>query len=205
MSMKFLSQGWRYAWASTVVLAALIVLFPSAPAQAREGDTRSTLFLGTSAFASTDASTFGTTFGFRFSLEIQNDLLWDTGVSFTSTSGEKTVNDTTFEISANTTTVSTGLTYLFNRGEGSKILPFAGGGVSVASYEIDFDYPDSVLGKTSGTAPGIFGHGGVEFQLGERSTFILQYVASVHSVERESGGSASLISTGFVLSFRLNV
>lgn len=174
-------------------------------ATAREGDSRTTLYVGTAAFNTTDASTFGTTFGVRYGLEIQDNLIWATGVSYTATSGEQTVDGTDHDISANTSTLRTGLTYLFQLGPDSDLLPFAGGGLSVSSYTIDYEFPDSELGETSGTAPGVYGFGGLEWRLGRNSTFIIEYVASVHVVEKETGGSAALADSGFLFSLRLNV
>lgn len=189
---------------AALALFALTCWVPGA-APAREGDSRTTLYVGTAAFNTTDASTFGTTFGVRYGLEIQDNLIWATGVSYTATSGEHTVAGTTYDLAANTSTLRTGLTYLFQLGPDSNLLPFAGGGVSVSSYSIDYDFPDSELGETSGTAPGIYGFGGLEWRLGRNSTFIIEYVSSVHVVEKEAGGSAALADSGFLLSLRLNV
>ncbi len=186
---------------------ALFLLIGSVPGAglAREGDTRTTLYVGTAAFNTTDATTFGTTFGVRYGLEIQDNLIWSTGLSYTATSGEETVDQTTYDISANTSSLRTGLTYLFQLGPDSNLLPFAGAGLVVSSYTIDYGFPGSDLGQTSGTAPGVYGLGGLEWRLGRNSTFIVEYVASVLVVEKEDGGSAPLADSGFVLSLRLNV
>lgn len=200
--MQLIRHGWQVPAA-----IALVLLFCGIPGTtlAREGDSRTTLFVGTAAFNTTDATTFGTTFGVRYGLEIQDNLIWATGVSYTATSGQQTVDQTTYDISANTSTLRSGLTYLFALGPDSNLLPFAGGGVMVSSYTIDYEFPDSELGQTSGTAPGVYGLGGVEWRLGRNSTFIIEYVASVLVVEKESGGSAPLADSGFLLSLRLNV
>jgi len=201
-AMKTNRHGWQ---ALTAIALLLMTCWMPGAAQAREGDSRTTLYVGTAAFNTTDATTFGTTFGVRYGLEIQDNLIWATGVSYTATSGERTVDDTTYDISANTSTLRSGLTYLFQLGPDSNLLPFAGGGVSLSSYTIDYEFPDSELGQTSGTAPGVYGLGGLEWRLGRNSTFIIEYVASVLVVEKETGGSAPLADSGFLLSLRLNV
>ncbi len=178
----------------------LALCLPISNAHAERGDSRIGLFAGTSTIRGGNDTTTGTTVGVGWGLEIQEQLLWSISASRTTTEGERIVNGQRFPISADTTNLQTGLTHFFR--SGSVIVPFTGGGVSVAAYDVDYTYPDSEIGKSTGTSPGLFARLGLEMRLGRNFTVIPQYHFSVHSIRSDQGDSKSLISDGLLLSLR---
>jgi hypothetical protein len=180
----------------------LVVGFSIPGAHAATGDSRISLFAGTSALRAGDDTTTGTTVGVGWGLEIQEQLLWSISASHTSTDGEREVSGQKFPIAAETTNLQTGLTHFFR--PGSTIIPFTGGGISVAAYDVDYTYPESEIGKTTGTSPGLFARLGVEMRFTRNFTVIPQYHFSVHSIRSDQGDSKSLISEGLLLSLRFS-
>lgn len=185
------------------LVAVVALLVGGGAAQGAVGDQELGLFVGTTRFVAEDASSYGTTLGVFYGYEFVEDLQWTAAGSFASTAGEKTVDEETYEISTFTQQGQTGLRKYFNRERGSNIIPYLGGGLSMLVYEIDYDYPGSEIGKTSGTGPGAYGEAGVQFRLTRSFTIIPQFGAQVHQIETEDGESRSIGSTGFVLTLRL--
>jgi hypothetical protein len=149
-----------------------------------------------------DDTTTGTSLGVGWGIEIQNGVLWSINASHTSTDGERQVNGQTVPLSATSTNVHTGLTHFF--ATTGAFVPFTGGGLSVAAYDIDYSYQNSEIGKTSGTGGGIFARLGIEVRLNRRFTVIPQYNLSIHSIRSDQGDSRSLISDGLVLALRFS-
>ncbi|MBI3991988.1 MAG: porin family protein [Candidatus Lambdaproteobacteria bacterium] len=185
--------------------AMLIALLWAAPAWAAQGDARATLLLGTANFSIGSGSTTGTSFGFHWGYELEDRLTWSLGATFTSTSGQISQGGQTYDISANTNTLSTGLTYGFDLGPNSIVLPFAGGGLNYVSYDIDFNYPTSEVGRVSGASPGVFGLAGLEFRVSRNFDMFVQYVLSASSIEAQDGSTVTLLAGGLLLSFRLTI
>ena len=192
--------GWA-GWAAASI--ALAFLGTAGVAEARKGDTRTTIFIGQTTYTDGTATTIGTSVGVRWGLEFADDLLWTIGGDYSATEGQRTENNQTFDIEARTTTVRTGLTYLFNNEPQSAIIPFVGAGLSVIQYDIDYTYPGSEVDETSGFGPGPFALGGAEIRLTRNIHFIPQYVYSAHIIETEDGDSFTLISQGLVLALRI--
>ena len=161
--------GWA-GWAAASVAWALLVT--AGVAEAREGDTRTTIFIGQTAYSDGTATTIGTSVGVRWALEFVDDLLWTIGGDYSATQGQRTENNQTFDIEARATTVRTGLTYLFNNEPQSAIIPFVGARLTVIQYDIDYTYPNSEVGETSGFGPGVFALGGAEFLFSRNIHFI---------------------------------
>lgn len=204
--MNLLCARKRLYTATVAAFATLLLGFATTPGtHAAEGDTRGTIMVGTASQSIGSDNTFGTSFGFRWSLEIEEDLFWNIGATFTSTSGERKVAGQEFELTSNSTTLNTGLVYGFYLGADSIVYPFAGGGVSYTTYSVDFTYPGSDVGETSGASPGIFGLAGLEARLSESFDIILQYIVSASSITSEAGDTIPVFSAGFLLSFRISV
>ncbi|MEE8554860.1 MAG: outer membrane beta-barrel protein, partial [bacterium] len=123
--------GWA-GWAAASI--ALALLGTAGVAEARKGDTRTTIFIGQTTYTDGTATTIGTSVGVRWGLGFADDLLWTIGGDYTATEGEHESS----EIEARTTTVRTGLLYLFNNEPQSAIVPFVGAGLSVIQYDIDY-------------------------------------------------------------------
>jgi outer membrane protein W len=189
----------------SAVAALTLLLLWTAPALAREGDSQTTLFVGTTRFMSDDATSYGTTFGGSYGYEFIDDLLWSVGLAFSTTDGTATVNDTRYNIYASTTTLQTGPTYYFNRTPKSLVIPFIGAGLSVLNYDVRYDFPGSKLGKTSGTGLGGYGQVGVELWLTRSTTLILAYQAAAHDVKTQAGDHLTLRSGGLQLSLRIGI
>ena len=202
--MRPLRAGMRI-YICGALAAVVIALSSAAPAWAAQGDSRATILLGTANYSIGSGNTTGTTFGFRWGYEIEDQLTWSLGATFTSTAGQISKAGQTYDISANANTVSTGLTYGFDLGPGSTVLPFVGGGLSYVSYDIDFEYPDSDVGRVTGGSPGIFGLAGVEVRVSRSFDIMVQYVLSASSIEAQDGSTVALLSGGILLSFRLSV
>lgn len=194
-------KGIAAAVAGVVGLVAL-TLSPS-PAFAREGDTQTLIFVGTTRFESEDATSYGTTFGGSWGYEIIDNLLWSVGAAYTTTDGTAKVNNTSYDIHANTTTVSTGPTYYFNRERGSLVIPYVGAGISALNYDIDYTFPGSKLGKTSGTGAGAYALAGVELWVSRGLTLVGQYTLAAHQVKTEAGDTVTLRSGGLGISIRI--
>lgn len=169
---------------------------------AARGDSRIGLFAGTSSLRAGDDTTTGTTVGVGWGLEIQEQLLWNITASRTATDGEREVGGQTYPLTADTTNLQTGLTQFFRPGK--TLIPFTGGGVSIAAYDVDYTYPDSEVGKSTGTSPGLFATLGLEVRFNRNFTLIPQYHLSVHSIRSDQGDSRSLISAGLLLSLRFS-
>lgn len=185
-----------------VLLAAGLVAWGQA-ATAKQGDTRTTFFVSSASLTAGDDTTIGSIFGGGWGVEIQDQLLWSISASHTSTEGDRTVNGQNVPLTASSTNLQTGLTVFFN--PGSRFVPFTGGGLSVAAYDIDFAYQNSEIGKTSGTGGGVFGRLGLEVRLGAGFTLIPQINFSIHSIRSDQGASKSLLSDGVGLAIRISV
>ena len=174
-------------------------------AAAAKGDRRTMIFVGTTSYSDGTTTTLGTSFGARWSLEFKRDLQWTIGGAYATTDGEfkdeATGNVT--DVHVRSATANTGLTVLFNTDPGTNVIGFVGGGFSIISYDMDFDYPESEVGQTSGVGPGIFGNVGAEFRITRSVWFIPAFIASAHAIETESGDAFTLVSTGVVLSIRI--
>jgi hypothetical protein len=174
-------------------------------AAAAEGDTRTTIFVGTTTYSDGKATSFGTTFGVKWALEFRTNLEWTVSGQYTVTEGEHEVEGETYDIEARASTFQTGLTRLFNNDRRSTFVGFLGGGLSVLSYHLDFDYPGGEVGETSGVGPGVFGLAGVEIRLARNVSFIPEYVVNAHAIQTEDGDTFTLLSAGLVVAVRIGI
>ena len=172
-------------------------------AQARKGDTRSGLFVGSTRYFLEGDTTVGTTFGLMLSYEVVEDLELRLAGSYAATEGTHTQDGFAYPLSARTTTVRLGTTYFFNRSPSALVVAFVGGGVSMLSYSIDHTYPGSPVNQISGTAPGGYLHMGAELKLTKSMTLIPVYEYQAHVLSRDAGGMA-IYSTGFLLTLRIS-
>jgi len=195
-------QSLRLLAGCAAVLAACLTA--SQPVQARQGDQTTTIFVGTTSYADGKAVTNGTTFGAKWALEFQPNWLWTISAEYAATEGQYDSGGTTYDLSTNTTTAQTGLTYLFNNEPKSVVVGMAGGGLSILSYNLDFEYPGSDIGKTSGVGPGVFALVGAEIRLAKNIALIPEYVVSAHSIQTEAGDSFTLVSAGLVVAIRIS-
>jgi hypothetical protein len=183
----------------------LLLAGAATPAEAVEGSTQTLIFVGTTRFQSDDATSYGTTFGGSFGYEIIDNLLWSAGIAVTTTDGTATVNNKTYDIYARSTTLQTGPTYYFNRSPGSLVIPYIGAGVSLLNYDVEYEFPGSDLGKTSGTGPGGYALAGVELWMSRSITLVLQYTLAAHEVKTQDGDRVTLRSGGLGLSLRIGI
>jgi hypothetical protein len=183
----------------------LLTIAGAATAQAREGDTQTMVFIGTTSVSIEDAHSDGTTLGVRWGYEFKDDLLWTIGGAYTGTDGQKDVAGASNDIHANYTTLQTGLLYYFGRAPNKLVVPFVGGGIAAVNYDVDYRYPGSKVGKTNGTGPGGFVFAGIELWLARAITLIVSYEEDVYQIDRQGGGSSQLDSGGVILAIRLNL
>ncbi|HUJ76643.1 MAG TPA: hypothetical protein VL359_17400, partial [bacterium] len=134
-------------------------------AWATQGDSRTTIFVGSTEIDIGNAFSTGTTLGAKWAYEVRDDLEWSLGGAYTATDGQQVVAGQTYTIHADTTSLQSGLTYYFNRHPSSLLVPFLGIGLAALNYDVDYRYPGSLVGKTSGVAPGAFGQAGIELWL----------------------------------------
>jgi hypothetical protein len=180
-------------------------LLAARDARAAEGDSQTLIYIGSSLVAIDDAYSQGTTFGARWGYEFQDDLLWTVGGAFSTTDGTQTVSGAQYDIHANSTTVQSGLLYFFGRRPRKLVLPFVGGGIAAIDYAVDYRYPGSKVGQTSGTGPGVFAFAGVEIWLARAITFILSYQVDAYQIARQDRHTDTLASGGVLLALRINV
>lgn len=79
------------------------------------------------------------------------------------------------------------------------IEPFVGIGLNAENYELEFEYPGSEVGTTSGTGYGPLMELGGRFALGRSFTVIPAYEYSAISYKAGSGDSKTLVAAGFSL------
>jgi Outer membrane protein beta-barrel domain len=194
----------RWSRGAALLIAAL--LCGAAPAAARQGDSRAGLFIGTTTQSVDQYTTFGTTFGGQYGYEFQDDLLWTLGGSFASTEGTAIVNTPSgpmqVDLRARTAAFQTGLLTYFNRQPSSLVIPFAGGGISFLNYSLE--YPNTVIGTTSGTGPGAYVSLGVELRLTSSLTLIPELGLQVHTIKTQSGDRKGLLSGGLIFTLRIS-
>ncbi|MBI4082044.1 MAG: outer membrane beta-barrel protein [Candidatus Lambdaproteobacteria bacterium] len=194
-----------YSPAVRLLLLTACAVALAASLHAAQGDLRGELFIGSNSFATKDASTYGSIFGFNWGYEFEPEVLWTLTAAYSSTDGHKVVAGQSYPISARTSTAQTGLLRYFNRGPANIVAPFLGGGFSVLYYEIDFNYPESVIGTTAGTGYGVFAMAGAEIRLSRSTTLIPQYRVTSHQIQAQSGRGATLYSVGLLIALRIGI
>jgi len=192
--------------ACALVTWGILWAFSAAPAWGSEGDTQTLIFIGSSDVLIDGVDTSGTTLGARWGYEFHDNLLWTIGGSLGSTTGSKNVSGVNYNLSTDTTTLQSGLLYYFGRGGKQQLLvPFVGGGIAAINYDVDYRYPGSPTGKTSGTGPGGYAFAGVELWLARAITVIVSYDLEDYAISRQHGGSTDLETGGLMLALRLNL
>ena len=173
------------------------------------GDTRATLYIGTTTFTAGGTTTTGTTFGGSLGFELVQDLMLVVGGGFSATDGEKIADDGTgtgaqrsYPVSTTTAEARVGVARFFNRS--GVVIPYVGGGLTFLNYEIDHTYPGSEMGKNSGTAPGVYAMGGLEVRMTRNTTMIFQLGVQTYSLESETGESVGGTSGGLSFSLRIS-
>ena len=184
-------------------LLAMGVVWGPAMGWAQSGNTRTSIYVGTATYTYGDAETVGSSFGLGWGVSLSDSLLFSISGTSHATEGNYQDGNTSYPISANTISGSTGMTHFLSTNRDAAIVPFYEAGFSVTSYQIDFTYPGSGLGTTSGTAPGAFGSLGVEMRMGSNITFIPQYRINAHNIKTEAGDAAFLRSDGLLISLRI--
>jgi len=190
-------------WLISSAMITLACLFAWSTADARQGDQTTTIFVGSALYTDGTATTTGTTFGVKWALEFEPDWLWSISGQYSAAEGEEESGGQKYNLSAQTSTVQSGLTYLVNNHPKSVVVGLLGGGLSILWYELDFDYPGSDIGRTSGVGPGAFVLAGVEIRVAKNIEIIPEYVISAHSIETEAGDRFSLVSAGLQVAIRL--
>ena len=185
-----------------LLLPALVWLTAGSESLAAVGDSRAGIFLGTTTFTAGGGTTSGVTYGGTYGWEIYSDLVLDLGLAFSATDGTETVGGVQYDLTTNTTDMRLGLTRYFNRGSSSTLIPFAGGGLSMLNYDIE--YTGLELGKTSGTGPGAYAGGGLLIRFSRRMTLILRLGGQVHQLKSETGETVNAISGGLSFSLRIS-
>ncbi|OGH03218.1 MAG: hypothetical protein A2600_08325 [Candidatus Lambdaproteobacteria bacterium RIFOXYD1_FULL_56_27] len=108
-------------------------------------------------------------------------------------------NGSIYTLTAATTTFTGGYEYRFALDDRGDIEPFLGFGVNVISYALDYTYPGSSVGKTSGTGVGPVGELGGRFAFGDSFTVIPAFQYTAIQVTTESGSKKALVSSGLYL------
>ncbi|MDH5752251.1 MAG: porin family protein [Deltaproteobacteria bacterium] len=197
----------RRAVPAAIVLALVLllaVMLSPAPAQAKKGDRRSGMFLGSTRYLVGEDQTYGTTFGVLLGYEFIDNLELRATGSYAATSGTKNVDGVDYDLNMNTTIFRLGLTGYFNRHPSSAIYFFAGGGVGYMNYKIDYTYPTSTVNESSGSVPGGYLHMGMDLIMTRNLTIIPMYEYQGYRITTESGEEMNVYSTGFVISIRLS-
>lgn len=194
--------GARLAVGLGLVLAGFWGCAPSA--LAAEGDSDWLIYVGSDVAYIDNVPSTGTIFGVRYGYEFREDLLWTIGGNFGATDGTNTVAGKTYNISTNTSTLQSGLLYYFGRDGRKWLIPFVGAGAGVLNYSVDYRYPGSKVGRTSGTGPGGYAFAGLEFWLARALTVIVSYDIEGYQISTQSHGSDTLATGGLILAVRIN-
>ena len=108
-------------------------------------------------------------------------------------------NGNLYTLTAATTTFTGGYEFRFTLDDQGNIEPYLGFGVNVISYNLDYTYPGSTVGKTSGTGLGPVGEVGGRFALGESFTVIPAFQYTAIQVTAENGSKKAIVSSGLYL------
>lgn len=189
-----------------LLLAALGIFLPgSSSVFAAPGDSRAGMFVGTTTVSASDTSTFGTAFGAFWGYEVKQDILLILGGTFSSTDGEEIDSSSGLTVftSAKTAAFHAGGQIYFNNMPDSLLVPFAGGGVSLLNYDVDYPFTNSVLGTTSGITMGVYGDLGLEIWFADSVNLIIKFGLQAYPVKSENRRTEALTSGG--LSFALRI
>lgn len=192
----------RAAVALGMALAGFWACAPSALAM--EGDSDWLIYVGSDVVYIDNVASTGTIFGVRYGYEFRDDLLWTIGGNFGATDGTNTVSGKTYNISTNTSTLQSGLLYYFGRDRKKWLIPFVGAGVGVLNYSVDYRYPGSKVGRTSGSGPGGYADAGLELWLAQALTLIVSYDVEGYQISTQSHKSDTLATGGLILAVRIN-
>ncbi len=122
-----------------------------------------------------------------------------------SANGTHTENGTSYDLKSNTTTLTGGIHWSYeldlNSDNQEDLTPYIGTGISAQKYEYDFEYPDSKVGKTSGTGYGPFITLGLKVSLSTNIVLIPGYHYEQINIKTEDGSDRSFTSSGISLAF----
>ena len=106
-------------------------------------------------------------------------------------------NQLSYLLEAQTTGLTAGVEWRQPLGKRKKVIPFVGLGLNGLSYEMDYTYPGSSVGKTSGVGFGPLFRGGARFVLGRNFILIPAYQYSAVQIQTEAGANKMIVSSGF--------
>jgi outer membrane protein W len=119
--------------------------------------------------------------------------------------GTRSENSNTYELKADTTTLTGGIRWSYdfdiNSDNQDELSPYIGTGLSVQKYEYDFDYQGSEVGKTSGTGYGPFVNLGLKIAISSNIVIVPGYHYERIAIKTEEGLDRSFSSSGLSLAF----
>ena len=103
------------------------------------------------------------------------------------------------EISATTTTMSSGLQYRYELNLDPELTPYFGGGISLQNYSYVYEYPGSKIGESSGIGYGPLLNFGMRVDIAQHLLIIPSYQFETIYIKTESGAQTDINSSGLSL------
>lgn len=112
-------------------------------------------------------------------------------------------DDTSTTIKSSRSSLSGGLKWHYETETMEWLTPYLGGGLSIQSYSYDFEYSGSEIGSTEGTGYGPLFMAGVRLDVASHFLIIPSYQWEQIYIKSESGKTATVTSSGFVLALMI--
>ncbi len=122
-----------------------------------------------------------------------------------SASGTHSENGESYDLKSTNSTLTGGIRWSYdfdiNSDNDADLSPFIGTGLSVQRYEYDFEYPNSEVGKTSGTGYGPFASLGIKIAISSNIVIIPGYHYEQITIKTEDEEDRAFTSSGTSLAF----
>lgn len=106
-------------------------------------------------------------------------------------------------ITSSHTNVGSGLQINFDLADENRYLLFLGSGVLLQSYQYDYDYPDSQIGKTSGVGYGYTAYIGIKYRAAKNFIIIPSYNYEQVFIKSEEGKQRTTTTAGTSLALAI--
>jgi|GEM_PF-1872273 len=160
---------------------------------------RATTYLAFGGYLATDGedSIQGSQISLGLTLPFEQSWDYFARVSSEQATGtHKNTDGSTSNLSADTVSFQGGLQWNFIRQAEQKFIPYISGGLSLQTYNYDFQTRESEIGKTSGIGAGYFTSLGLKMNLSRNFRMIPAYHFSQNYIQTEEGSQKAITSSG---------